>query len=588
MYKRIIALMLSLLMLAAVLPVGVSAEETEDRMIRDRIADHYVKALEMNESESLNGLCGALASYQLYLLGVNSYPIMANGNDQYDCYLEKDYTDKGYMIKRYPSTEYTLEEALNAITHHGTWNAYNILVGFHSTTTQAGSLYGHAVVIYAIVDGRVYFTESYGSSFVREEGAPTVCTISQFAAFYNDWTKLEGVILFGQKDYLDNCNRNYTNMYVQVDKEEALYTQPCTPDSGETESYFVRTARKGEYLWVTALYENTLGEFYYRVQDGQTVCYVNAASATPMRFNTEDVIVSEMEFPEVLTPGKDFTVAGKITAQHNLVGGITMTVTDQEGEIILTHSRAKKSGSYDLSKDTFNKVIDFGILEEGLYTYTLTADVLSDCLIAGEVGTNLEKIDVCKATFAVGEKTRLPQQGRLAPDFVSDGWSFVDDRWCYYEQGVPRTGWFCYDGVDYYLQEDGSVTTGWAEINGKDRYFTSLGAMCTGWLHTEEGVWYLLKNGQKAIGLRKIEDQLYFFGENGQLETGWQTIDEKTYFFQPDGSAATGWNELEDGIFYFSKKGLLLAKAIINGQEVTYEMLTEEQVTIPPLEEETE
>ncbi len=590
MYKRIIALMLSLLMLAAVLPVGVSAEETEDRMIRQRISEHYEKALELNGSESLNGLCGALAGYQLYLLGINSYSVTLNGNDQYDYYLEKNYTDNGYKIKRYPATDYTLEEALNAITHGGTWNAYNILVGFHSTTTAAGSLYGHAVVIYAIIDGMVYFTESFGTSFVKEEGTPAVCTISQFANYYKEWTELEGVILFGQKGYLDNCNRNYTNMYVQLEREEPLYTQPCTPDSGETESYFVRTARKGEYLWVTALYENNLGEFYYRVQENETVCYIDANSAMPMWFNTEDVIVSDMEIPEVIEPGKDFTLAGKIFAQHNLIGGITMTVTDQEGEILLTHSRAKRSGAYDLSKDTFNKVIDFGILEEGLYTYTITADVLSDCLIVGEIGTNLERIDVCKATFAVGKDVRLPQQGRLAPGFVADGWSLLNGKWCYYEHSKPRTGWFCYEGVDYYLQEDGSITTGWAEINGKDRFFTSNGAMCTGWLHTEEGSWYLLKNGQKASGWRTVEGQQYYFGENGVMMTGgWQTIEDKTYFFFSDGCVATDWNTFQDGSFYFDADGVLLAKAMIKGEEVTYEMLTEREVTIPPFElEETQ
>ncbi len=563
MHKRIMALVLCLMLIATVLPVGVSAESSEDRWLRQSIEDHYVKILEANETESLSGWCGTLASYQLYYLGVNSYPIMANGNDQYDCYLNRNYTDKGYRIKTYPADQYSLEEALNAITHRGTWDAYNILVGFQTTNTEAGALYGHAVVIYGIVDGNVYFTESFGNGVVEDEGIPGVCSISQFAALYDSWTQLEGVILFGRRDYLDNCFRRSANMYVQVQREDPLYTEPCVPDAGEVESSVIRTARKGEFLKVTAMYENTLGRYYYQVLDGETVCYLDAQRANAVYFNSADVTVSDLELPQVLTPGKDFTVKGKISSQISQVGAVTMTVTDSQGQIIMTHSRAKKSGTFDLAKDTFNKVLDFGILEEGLYTYTLTADVLSDYLDKGVVETNLQQITLCSEVFAVGENVQLPQQGRLAPEFIPDGWSQVNGLWRYYEKGAPRTGWFCYDGVDYYLQEDGSVATGWVEINGKDRYFASTGAMCVGWLYTQNGTFYLLKNGQKAIGWRTIEDQQFCFDENGVMLSGWQTIDETDY--------------------YFGENGLLLAKAIVEGETVTYERMTEEETEIPPL-----
>lgn len=584
MHKRIMALVLSLLMLAAVLPVSVSAESTEGRLICQNIADHYAKTLEANESESLSGLCGVLASYQLYFLGVNSYPIMANGNDQYDLYLERNYSDNGYRIKRYPGEDYTLEEALNAITYRGTRDAYNILVGFHSTTTAAGALYGHAVVIYGIVDGKVYFTESFGTSFVEEEGVPGVCTISQFAALYDSWTELEGVVLFGRKDYLDNCYRRDAHMYVQVQRDDPLYTLPCVADDEDAGSRVIRTARKGEYLLVTAMYENTLGRYYYQVVDGDTVCYLDAQRAEPVRFNTEDVTLSDEELPQVLTPGKDFTVKGKVSSEISLISAVTMTVTDSAGEVIMTHSRAKKSGTFDLAKDTFNKVLDFGILEEGLYTYTLEADISSDYLDEGVIETHQEKITLCSVQFAVGENVQLPRQGRVAPDFIPDGWTLQDGVWHYYEQGAPRTGWLGYEGVDYYLKEDGSVTVGWAEINGKKRYFSANGAMCTGWLYTEEGTWYLLKNGQMASGLRRIDDKLYCFDENGFMQTdGWKTIDEKTYYFFEDGTAATGWNILSKKVYFFHKDGHLLVEAIGKGENTVYKTYTTEEICVPSL-----
>ena len=570
MFKRIMALVLCLVMLAAVLPVGVSAEETEIQQLRRNITSHYYRTLSIYGGETLKGLCGGLASYQLYFLGVNSYPVMADGKNQYDLYAGKSYTDTGYQIRSYSAQDYSLEETLNAITHGGTWNAYNILVGFQTTDTEAGSQFGHAVVIYGIVDGMVYFTESYSTTYVGAAGNPGVCTISQFADLYDCWAQFEGAILFGRKDYLDNCDRRSANMYVQVQQEDPLYTQPCVPDNDEVESHFIRTARQGEFLYVTAMYENTLGRYYYQVQDGDTVCYLDAQRAEPVRFITEDVTLSEAERPQVLTPGKDFTIKGKISAQNSAIGALTMTVTDSDGEVLMTHSRAKISGTFDLAKDTFNKVLDFGILEEGLYTYTLTADVLSDYLHEGAVETNLQQVTLCNVKFAVGENVEIPPQEVAAPRIAQDGWVMTEGVWRYYEQGEPRTGWFCYAGVDYYLQEDGSATVGWAQINGKDRYFTAHGAMCTGWLHTQEGSWYLLKNGQKAIGWWTVDEQQYCFDENGVMLCG-------------------GWTELEEGIFCFQEDGTLLAQATIDGETVTYEKLTEAEVEIPPLpEKETE
>lgn len=584
MFKRIMALLLSLLMLVAVLPVGASAAKAEGQWLCQSIADHYVKTLEANETDTLNGLCGVLASYQLYFLGINTYPIMANGNDQYDCYLNRNYTDNGYRIKRYPAEDYTLEEALNAITHGGIWNAYNILIGFQATNTEAGSQFGHAVVIYGIVDGKVYFTESFGTSFVAEAGTPGICTISQFAALYDSWTVFEGAVLFGRKGYLDSCLRSDANMYVQVQREDPLYTQPCVPDTDEVESRCIRIARASEFLPVTAMYLNTLGRYYYQVTDGETVCYLDAQRAIPVRFNTEDVTVTDLEVPQMLTQGEDFTVKGKISSLNSLVSGLTMSVTDSNDQILLTHSRAKKSGTYDLEKDTFNRMIDFGVLEEGLYTFTLTADVLSTYLDEGVVETSIEKTTLCNVRFAVGENVQLPRQGRVAPAFIQDGWTLQDGQWCYYEGGMPRAGWFCYAGVDYYLQEDGCVTTGWTEINGKNRYFSSNGAMCTGWLHTEEGSYYLLKNGQVATGWRTVDNKLYYFGENGIMETGgWKTLEDKTYFLFADGSAATGWTTLKEGVFFFGEDGHLMVQAIGEGENTVYKAYIADEIFVPSL-----
>lgn len=544
--KRITALILSLLLIVAVLPVSASAETVEGRLVRQKIEDHYAKILEASEHESLKGYCGTLASYQLYYLGINPYVIMADGNDQYDTYKDSGYTRNGYRIKTYSAENYTMEQALNTITRGGTWDAYNILVGFQTTTTEAGALYGHAVVIYAILDGMVYFTESYATTFVEHEGYPASCTISQFAALYDGWTEFEGIVLFGQKGYEDNCALYEANMYVQSLQDAPLYTQPCSPDCEETESSYIRSARPGERLLVTGLYENTLGEYFYQVDEGSSICYVQAELTEPVRYNTEDVVVSNLTYPEVLTPQEDLAITGLITARNSYVGAVELVITDEANEIIMTHSRAKKTGSYDLKKDTFDTVVDFGILEEGLYTYTLTADILNNYVDDGEIITDLERVTLFSRAFAVGEGYELPAQDAILRRSAWNGWVLRDQTWYYYEQGMPRTGWLSDNGVEYYLHPDGAVTTGWAQINGKNRYFSANGAMCTGWLNTQEGTWYLLSNGEPACG--------------------WWTIDSEQY--------------------YFDEAGLLLAQAIMEDDQIVYQTFGAEDIAIPPMETE--
>lgn len=563
MIKRIAALVLSLLLIVAVLPMGASAAtDDEVEQVRTKIRRHYYWALYASGKGSLQGYCGLLASCQLAYLGINEWAILADGRDQYDTYKDLEYTDEGYRVKTYSAQAYTLEGALNAASRNGTRDVYNILVGFQKTNTAAGSRYGHAVVIYAILNGMVYFTESYGCTLCPYAGYPVSCTIEQFAEYYDSWTTFEGIVVFGQKEYLDNCTEYRSHMYVRAKQAAELYTQPCSPESGETESASVRTVAVGERLLVTALYENTLGQYYYQVEDSGVTCYMAADLAKPVRFNFEDVTISDAIFPEALELGSDFTVAGEVTSLYSAIGAVYTSVTDQQGVEVMAHSQTKSSGIYDLQNDTFH-TMNFGSLEEGSYTYNLCADVLCDYVQDGQVHTACEKVTLCSVPFTVGGGD-LTAEGAADTASDPDGWVWErDGGWHYYEQGAPRTGWFCCDGVDYYLRSDGSVTTGWAEINGKTRFFSDTGAMRTGWLKTEEGTMYLLSNGEAAHGWRTIEEERYYFDENGlMLNGGWTTIGEDKYYLNADGSAATGWVTLSEGTFCFHEDGHLLAQAV--------------------------
>ena len=159
----------------------------------------------------------------------------------------------------------------------------------------------------------------------------------------------------------------------------------------------------------------------------------------------------------------------------------------------------------------------FGYLEDGNYIYNIYADGLNFYVRDGEVVSDYKQVHLVQSTFRVGQAERytLPKQAEEQP--VLDGWVW-DGTWYYYEDGVPRTGWYCYKDMDYYLKADGSVTTGWAQINGKMRFFSNTGCMRTGWMQTDEGSMYLMSNGVPAVGKRTIDGQEFVFDKNGILQ----------------------------------------------------------------------
>ena len=515
MYKRIIALVLCVALCMSILPVTAFAAESKEDKITKAITSDYKKILRNCGRSSLSGYCGLMASWQLYFLGVNNWVVSYHGKNQFDAYKNVAMTSGGHRVRAYAASEMGLKDALLMLSKNGTYDVYNILVGFQKTNTRLGRYYGHSVVIYAILDGIVYFTEGYTTPY-GGAGRPMKLTIEKFAKYYNQKGQYEGVIYFGRKGYVANCNEYATNMYAEVTASTPMYTDPCVPGTADSDSEFVRTVNYGERLWINAMYENPQGEFYYQL--GDEGGYINAADARPFYFVYDDIGISNAQNPADMKLGKTSKIKGRVASEFSTMGAVRMVVTDGAGEIILNHALAKLSGVYDLESDTFSYAVKFNYLDEGSYIYHIYADGLNFYLKDGQVQSDSREILLVRSPFRVGEaETLTVEEIPEAPPENTDGWVYTDGTWYCYKDDQPRTGWYCYHGGDYYLKEDGSVTTGWVEINGKMRLFSETGSMRTGWLDTEEGRMYLQFNGAPATGTRTIDGEEYQFDENGCL-----------------------------------------------------------------------
>ena len=534
----------------------------------------YQCALEQEDRESLYGFCGLLASYQMYYRGINTWRLCYDGKDNYDAFAKMGMTDGGYTIRSYsafkqtqepapetpsqdaqaptepvpeeapteaqPATEtttapqtqetpaapevtapeepqepekYTIAEILNRVTNNSSKEVYNLLVCFDRTDTAAGSVYGHVLFVYGIIDGTVYFTEG-GNMFGVEAGEPMEVSIDRFSASYATWTDFEGVIVFGNKDYLDNCIIRTSSMFATCTQSVPLLPLPDQIENGTV----LRTAAKGERLQVVALYQNRDGEYYYEIYDDGKICYAPATGMESLLFLHEPYETDGLVPPQTLEPGKDLRLDGKVKTA-NYISQIRVSVVDAQGETLQRYTEAVNDSQYDLDDWELNKLLDFATLPEGYYTLKVEAVSCNWYLYHGYLAKNLRPETVVEQIFTVGENVTVPVVAKEAPVMpVKDGWVYENMTWYCYDQGTPVTGWKQDQGAWYYLQADGSVSTGWTLADGQLRLFTGTGAMRTGWVSTKMGRQYLLANGNAAHGWLQVDGSYYYFNELGILQ----------------------------------------------------------------------
>jgi len=531
--------------------------KNEDERIRYQIEDIHKESLKRAEKDSFAGYCGLEVSWELYLLGINSYLQTMDGNAHYDYYSALDTTTGGYLVKSYDAEEYSLRKALNTITCNGTRNVYNIMVGFEKTTTEAGQIYGHVTMIHAILNGNVYFVEGFATPYTAEEGIPIVVTIDEFIEYWKGWTEYEGLVYFGTKDPLAIYDGQKTDLFIQCDLDTPVYQ---LPEQGAS----LRTAARGERLHANGIYEDGVGGFYYRIDDDGETGFVPSGNVSVLRLNFDAIQISDLKVPEVQKEGKFFYHGGKVSSDNLVFENVYITIFDLNDTVVMEGVTQMRT----LANWSLWNQVDFRQLPIGCYNYTVSADVVCTYISGDELVQETQRTVLARHMFTVGNVVQ-PKQNEETVTY--DGWVYLDGTWYCYDQGQPRSGWLCNDGVDYYLQEDGSVTTGWLEINGHLRCFTQTGALRTGWIYLQDGTKYLLRNGICAVGWKTVDGARYLFDEEGFLrQDGWVKLDDKLYFLDENGQAAVGWVDLPEGRFSFHADGYLLS-VWEDGQVVDYD-----------------
>lgn len=531
--KKVLAFILCICMFFGAVAAPVSAAEvTKEKQLTEDAKKLYRRCLRTAGRSSFRGYCGLMTSHQMYNLKINTWCITNDGNRQFDYYKDLEITNGGYYISSYAATDYSLEEALNAITHGGMQDAYNILVGFQKTTTEAGRRYGHAVFINGILDGTVYFVESYDTSLDRyyREGTVITCSIAEFAAYYTGWTTYEGLIWFGTAQYSDSCQQYSTNVVLQARFESTLRSQPSL--IGENDCVRLRTIAPGERLYATGILVDEQEDMYYCIQENGRTGYVAVSALCPVQVNGEDLVLQQAAIPTAIEAGAAVSLEGAVAAERGYVDNLELVITDSTGTRI--HSQWCDATGYSWDLGSLNGGLGQVKLEPGTYRLELYAECTQPVAVGQEIGACNARVKLTEQALQVGGGTEaLPETAA-----TEDGWVCKDGTWYCYENGAACTGWVKRCGVEYYLNENGAVTTGWAEVDGARRYFSETGAMCTGWLTLDGVTTYRLGDGTAAVGWQNVGTGLYCFAEDGSLITGGERANGDTvYVLAQDGRA---------------------------------------------------
>ena len=533
---RILSLALAILLMAtAVTLPPVDAAALDSAQIKTQIKNTYKKVARFFGRNSMDGYCGAYVSGQLYMMGINKDLIGGDGKDQYDTFKNLTFTSGGYRVKAYPASAYDLKTALNTITKNGTQNAYNILVGFQKTRSSAGQRYGHATVIHAILDGKVYFSESYDMGYKGKsyrEGTPVVLSINDFAAYYAaTTTQLDGVIHFGLKTYAESCTFYSASFYAQADEYAEIWNQPCDESVEET-SRMSRLTVGGEILEITGLYKNTVGEYWYQVEGG--IGHIRAEQVKMTQLITEDVFLKDMKTPSILRQSRSYNIQGVAVSQHSQISTLRAQIyqiTEDGVESVLSVTDTVNTKSYNFKNSKIAKNLTFRKLAVGQYRLEIAAILCNNYVEDGQLQTRWDTVTLWQSDFLVNKSTTSSDTvvfdacggtASLNQTSVAVGQSIG---------ALPLAQRLDYVFLGWYTEMEGGdrVRDDYVPADSMTLYahWVSIEQMDVQWQENGQ-CWYLYSDGLTTIGCIELDGILYYFSSVDPANQGeklWTAMD---------------------------------------------------------------
>lgn len=178
MKKKITALLILMIMLLSLFSVSVSAYNSD---LLQSITANYDSALAIAGRRSFYGRCNLATAYQLRAMGIydGNLDYSGTGSSWHTYFKDVSKTSGGYNIVTISGADCLYD----LVERYGN-EIYNVA---YSLGTGGSSGDEHVLYIRAIIDGNVYFADSFGTSYNRKyysEGTGTVLPLDSFVAEY--------------------------------------------------------------------------------------------------------------------------------------------------------------------------------------------------------------------------------------------------------------------------------------------------------------------------------------------------------------------------------------------------------------------
>ena len=178
MKAKIIAVLLAVCTLFSLCSLSAAAYDSE---IQNSITQDYKTALSAAGRRSFNGQCNLATAYQLYARGIYRYGLdySGTGNLWYHHFKNVKETSGGYSVITVSGANCLYD----LVKKYGN-ELYNIVYSLGTGGTSGDC---HVLYIRAIINGYVYFADSFGTTYNHvyyREGAGTVLPLNEFVSEY--------------------------------------------------------------------------------------------------------------------------------------------------------------------------------------------------------------------------------------------------------------------------------------------------------------------------------------------------------------------------------------------------------------------
>lgn len=250
MKKKLTAFLIMVIMLLSVCSFNAFANDKE---LLGSITANYDSALSIAGRGSFYGKCNLATAYQLRAMGIykGGLDYSGSGNLWYNHFKDVSKTSGGYNVVTISGSNCLYD----LVSHYGN-EIYNVVYCLGTGGTSGPT---HVLYIRAIIDGYVYFADSFGITYNRTyypEGTGTVLSLTEFMSSYK---KMNG--------------NAYGCVYFTNGKSEHLAGSVENPDDWEnSDTVYI----PGKYIVTASMLRirekpNTTSDSLNLIPNGETV-----------------------------------------------------------------------------------------------------------------------------------------------------------------------------------------------------------------------------------------------------------------------------------------------------------------------------